>query len=136
MVTSQPGIQLQDLSLFNKQTLSRASCVPGTVLGAWVTSVSRQAPISALMVLGPSEENLAWMGTDKSKMGRWLLRNWNTECVPRQIQGWGGNRLSGCTRPEPNSQQRRLVTEPWRRDWKCTFLCSGHLGPNNEYLPA
>lgn len=51
VVMSQPGIQLMDLSLFNKQMLSRAYCVPGTVLGAWDTPVSRQAPISNLLGL-------------------------------------------------------------------------------------
>lgn len=78
VVTSQPGIQLQDLSLFNKQTLSRASCVPGTVLGAWVTSVNRQALLSALCSHGTCilvrKVLLGW-GLTKA---RWGSGSWGT----------------------------------------------------------
>lgn len=68
---SQPGIQLKDLSLFNPQTLFRACCVPGTVLGAWDTPVNRHQYLPSWR-LHSSEENLPWMGTDKSKVELWF----------------------------------------------------------------
>lgn len=64
VVVSQPGIQLNGLSL-------------------------REAPISPET---PILERKAFQGgglTDKSKTEFWFRTSWNSECAPRQVRGWG-----------------------------------------------